>query len=326
MATAFDTASQMLHSTTEKENYMRISRLVIVGGTNLIREAFDFFYPPSSLPNKLTDPATKSKLRRTLIKPEWDKVYPPTGGCGESKDFDITLLSKLIKTISPLASPVTGWDDLPNPTDSSLVANIVRIKVYRNAICHQYHNMEISDDDFPTLWSEVKKALISIAGFLNRDTERKWEKEIDKLFNAPLTPEAELNARELYEWYLKDMAVKECIEQGFRNVHIEQEASSQKLEEGIARVERNIQASFEEKSQRLDERVHQLERDVQDLMEGTVQRIDEGVEHLESEIRGVQVERERVDERVSQLENKLTQLRQLVMMRTDSSSEESGGK
>ena len=291
MATASDTASQILHSTTEKENYMRISRLLIVGGTNLIRGLFDLFFPPSSLPNKLTDPATKNKLRRTLIKPERDKVYPSTGGCGESKDFDITLLSKLMKTISPLAPPVTGWDDLPSLPDLSLAADIVRIKVYRNALCHQYYNMEINDDEFSTLWNDVKKALLRIAGFLSSDTKVKWEKEIDELLNDRLTPEAERNARELHEWYLKDMDVKECIEQGLKNLEIR----SQRSEESISRVERQVEHVQE-----------RLERESHDAREETVQRIDV--------------------ERNERLDNEFQQIRELISRRAASLSREQGGQ
>lgn len=337
MATASPTASHDLHSTTEKENYLRIAQLVIVIGTKLMRELFNCFFPPSSLPNKLTDPATKNQLWKTLIKPQRDVLYPSQGVCGETKDFDISLLSKLIKTICPLPPPLDGWDDLPNAADHSLSADIVRIKVYRNAISHQYPNMEISDDEFCTLWNEIKKALLRIAGFLS--TRRKWNKEINHLRNAPLTPDAEKNARELYEWYLKDMNMKEFTDQGLKNVQAEPQESSQRSEEGIARVERQlqgVQVSFEGESQRVNERVHQLEREIQDVKEETAQRIDEGVDHLDREIRGVHEGTERIEARVGRLErnvsqalqgveNEVEQLRQLVTMQAASSLGVPGG-
>lgn len=74
MATASVTPSHVLHTTNEKENYLRIARLVIVGGSNLMRDVFDFFYPPSSLSTKLTDPPTKTRLQKTLIKAQQDVV------------------------------------------------------------------------------------------------------------------------------------------------------------------------------------------------------------------------------------------------------------
>lgn len=340
MATAFPTASHVLYSTTEKETYLRVARLVIGGGTKLMREVFDYFYPPSNLPNKLTDPATKNKLWKILIKPQRDLVYPSPGVCGESKDFDISLLTKLIKTICSLSHPLTGWDGLPNTTDLSLAADIVRIKVYRNDIAHKYHNMEISDDEFSTIWNEIKMALIRIAGHINTAASKEWEKAIEELLNDPLTVEAELNAKELHEWYLKDMDVKECTEQGLKNLETELKVSSQRSEERIARVERQIQGvqvSLEGESQRFNESVHRLEREIQDVKEETSQRIDEGVQHLEREIRGVHEGTERIDERVGRLErsvpqavqgleNEVQQLRQLILMRDASSSGEPGGQ
>ena len=241
MATASATASNVLLSTIEKENYLRIARLLIVGGTELMRNVFDKFHPPSSLSIKLADPATKRQLMATLMKPQRDCVYPAAGVCGESKDFDISLLSRLLKTICPSLPPVlTGWDHLPNSTDLSVTADIVRIKVYRNDISHKYHNMEISDGQFYSLWNEIKKALIRIADFINTATRGKWEQEIDGLLTDPLTPEAEKNARELYEWHLKDMDVKECTERLQTELRESSEGIAQRMEEGVEYLEREF--------------------------------------------------------------------------------------
>ena len=291
MATDSVTASNVLHSTREKENYLRIARLVIVGGTNLMREVFDFFYPPSDLPTKLTDPATKNQLRKTLIKPQLDQLYPSPGVYGESKDFDISLLSKLIKTICPLTPPLTGWNDLPNSTDLSLSADIVRIKVYRDEISHKYHKMEIGNDEFPTFWNEIKEALKRIARYIGAAAEE-WEKAIDELLNDPLTPEAESNAKERQEWYLKDMDLKDCTEQGLKSL--------QRQIEGV-------QVSFEEKSQRLSDGVKRLERELQNAKDER-QRLSKGTERLEKEI-----------------QNTFQQFREEITRRA-SSSREPGGK
>lgn len=240
--------------------------------------------------------------------------------CGESINFDISLLSKLIKTICPLPAPVTGWDILSNSTDLSLAADIVRIKVFRNAISHKYHDMEINYVEFYTLWNEVKESLIRIAGFLNPCTGKEWKKAIDKLLNDPLKPEAESNAKELHEWYLRDMDVKEFTEQGLKNLGNEVKISSQRSEESISRVERQIE-HVQDESHRLNEGVDRLQRELHDASEETVQRIntriDEGNERLE---RGIQA--------VQEMENKLQQMNnsELIIKPAVSSSTESGGQ
>ena len=198
MATAFATANQELRSTFENENYQRLSRLIMRAGTELLRAQFDSFYPPSSLANKLSEIATK-KLLKDLLKPQHDLVYPAPGLFGESRDFDISLLSQLLKTLCPTQLPPlrSGWNNPPSRDDFSLTADIVRIKFYRNDIIHKFHSGELSDAEFCSLWDEIKIVLLRIASHISAETKLEWEEEINRLRRDPLTPEAARNAEEL---------------------------------------------------------------------------------------------------------------------------------
>ena len=53
MAAAPD-PEEILPSTSGKENFQRITRLLISGGTSLLREIFDSICPPSNLPTILS--------------------------------------------------------------------------------------------------------------------------------------------------------------------------------------------------------------------------------------------------------------------------------
>ena len=144
MAAALD-PDDVLRSSEGRDNYQRLARLLISGGTVLLREAFDIKYPQSDLSITLQNPATKKLLKAA-------KLCPSPGMCGKSIDFDITLLFRLLRTICGLAPPVTGWDALPACTDNSLESDLARINYYRNSICGQVNeNMEISDDEFSVL-------------------------------------------------------------------------------------------------------------------------------------------------------------------------------
>lgn len=201
----------MLRSTDGKDKFQRISRLLISGGTTLLREVFDRTYPPSRLPSKLKDPNTKKKLKAAkLTKPQRNCLYPSPGTYGESKDFDITLLFALLRTICNLTPPSTGWNILPAPTDHSLVAELARIKHYRNVVYgHVKENMEITDDEFLQLWENISQALIGVAANLGPTSKRNdWQTKIDKLLKDPLTAEDERNVQELQEWYKKDEDIK----------------------------------------------------------------------------------------------------------------------
>ena len=220
MATASATANQELRSTFENENYQRLSRLIMRAGTELLRAQFDSFYPPSSLANKLSEFATKQKLRKVLLKPQRDLVYPAPGLFGESRDFDISLLSQLLKTLCSTQLPPlrSGWDRLPSKDDFSLTADIVRIKFYRNDIIHKFHSGELSDAEFCSLWDEIKIVLLRIASHISAEAKLEWEEAINKLRHDPLTPEAARNAEELQEMYQKDTDTKELLAQVVRQL------------------------------------------------------------------------------------------------------------
>ena len=135
MAAASD-PKEVLRSTREKGNFQRLARLLISGGTTLLREVFDQMCPPSNLPSILKNPATEKQLKAAnLTKPQWGCLYPSTGVYGKSADFDVTLLFRLLSTICNLTPPATGWKAPPASTDHSLAADLLRIRDYRNSVC-----------------------------------------------------------------------------------------------------------------------------------------------------------------------------------------------
>ena len=214
MATA-SVASSVLQTTPGKRNFQRLSRLLIAGGTSVLREVFDSFYPPpSTLPAALNNPAVKALLKGAkLTKPQRDCLYPAPGRYGKSSDFDITLLFCLLRQICGLPSPPLGWDKLPATADQTVSDDLARVKFYRNTVYgHVSEAMEISDDQFNDLWAEISEALIRLANSISGEKGLEWQQAIAKLQNDPLTPEDEQNIQELNEWYKRDSETKEIVE------------------------------------------------------------------------------------------------------------------
>ncbi|XP_020616757.1 E3 ubiquitin-protein ligase DZIP3-like [Orbicella faveolata] len=230
MAAAPD-PDEILRSTKGKGNFQRVARLLISGGTTLLREIFDQLSPPSSLPTILKRPATQKQLKAAkLTKPQWDCLYPSPGVYGKSADFDVTLLFRLLRTICNLTPLTTGWDALPTSTDNSLVADLVRIKYYRNSVYgHVSQNMEITDDEFPQLWEDISEALLRIAGQISPTKKTAWQEAIGNFLKDPLTAEDERNVQELRRWYKNDVEVKEFIE-----------SSAQKTRKRMKRLKRSV--------------------------------------------------------------------------------------
>ena len=204
-------AEEALRSTNLKANFHRLTRLLMRGGVNLLRETFDSIHSPADLPLRLADPAIQVQLRGArLTQPEGACLYPSLGIYGKSNDFDITLIFKLLRTICNLTPPPgpRGWDDLPNGSDHTLVADLVRIKYYRNEIHGHRHSMEISDTEFVRLWEEISEALLRIAANISPAKRDEWEKSIEDLLCKPLTPNEEICIEELKTWYMQDLEVR----------------------------------------------------------------------------------------------------------------------
>ena len=227
-------AEEALRSTSTKANFHRLTRLLMRGGVQLLRETFDSIHSPADLPLILADRRIQAQLiGARLTRTERDCLYPSPGVYGKSNDFHIILIFKLLRTICSLTPPPgpRGWDDLPNDSDHTLVADLVRIKYYRNEIYGgHYPAMEISDIHFTRLWKEISEALLRIAKNISPAKREEWEKSINDLLLNPLMPNEERCIEELKTWYMKDMDLKNeflKLKQGLR------EELREELREGL---------------------------------------------------------------------------------------------
>lgn len=244
MAVALD-PKEVLRSTDGKENFQRLTRLLIGGGASLFREIFDAFCPPSQLPRKLSMPTTKSDLKAAkLTKPQWDCLYLSAGVYGKSADFDVTLLFRLLRSICGLTPPAKGWDALPDSTDHSLTADLVRIKYYRNSIYGHKQDMEISSEEFVRLWREVSEALVRLAKSISAEKETQWIEAIDHFLTDALTEKENRNVQELERWYTNDMEVKTDVQElklGMDRLEKTHKEALQEISQGIKDLQKVIQ-------------------------------------------------------------------------------------
>ena len=273
MAATLDPA-EVLHSSKGRDNFQRLARLLISGGTVLLREVFDIKCPSSNLPTTLQNPAMKKLLKAAkLTKPQKDCLYPSPGMYGKSTDFDITLLFRLLRTICGLTAPVTGWDALPASTDDSLEAYLAKIKYYRNSIYgHVKENMEIPDDKFSVLWREISEALVRIAGQVSPAKAKEWQNAIDTFLKDPLTEEDKRNEQELQHWYQNDTEVKKNLE---------------KVESSVKNLEKRLEHEVREQAQEIkDELGGKVESAVQEVQHlgQEVQHLGQEVQHLGQEV------------------------------------------
>ena len=158
-------SSSALASSEEKTNGAKLSRLLIYGGTTVLRSVFDSYHPPANLAADLN--ASYSILnnllrRRILNSHQWDKLFPPGGAAPDSNTFDITLLFLLLTKTCGLYPPPSGWHTKPPPSDTSREANLARITFIRNQLYGHIAATGVDTPTFNALWQELSAVLVAL--------------------------------------------------------------------------------------------------------------------------------------------------------------------
>ena len=197
-------------SSKETTNFARLCRLLVDAGSQALRDKFDSIHPPAGLHGILTTPPAHPELqrlrRKRILNPtQWAKIYPTNPLTLSSKDFDVTLLMLLLRNICGLTPPATGWDNLPHTTDSSVEANIARVKYYRNHVYGHASQASVDDLEFSSYWQDISTALVG----LGADAAA-----ICKLKTESMDPITEKNYQELLtEWKKGDDSTKEILDE-----------------------------------------------------------------------------------------------------------------
>ena len=158
-------APSPLASSEEKTNGSKLSRLLIDGGTTVLRNVFNHHHPPANLAADLNaNYSTLNNLlrRRVLNGHQWDKLFPPGGAMPDSNTFDITLLFLLLANICGLAPPPTGWHTKPPASDNSHEANLARVKCFRNELYGHVTSTGVDTHSFSLLWQEISPVLVAL--------------------------------------------------------------------------------------------------------------------------------------------------------------------
>lgn len=291
-----------LASSTEKTNGAKLSRLLIDGGTAVLKNTFDKYHPPESLAADLSANflTFDDLLRKRIIRQaQWDQLFPPGGANPDSNSFDITLLFLLLTTICGLSPPPSGWHTKPPPTDTSLEANLARIKLFRNELYGHVSSTGVDTPTLKALWQEISAALISLgldqAEIDRLQAERCGEDDYIQVLIDWADSEQEMKSE------LKEVKrdVKEVLQTQLEDRKTQQESSSrlEQVHEIVNKTHRAINealqthledhSSFHDTISKLDE-IHQIENETHDAIKEVRQTkledhktLQEGVSKLE---------------------------------------------
>ena len=204
-------AAPPFHATEKTANYARLCRLLVDVSSHILRETFDKKRPPENLEKVLSTPEIRDALqelrrRKVLSLSQWGKLYPAIKSSVSSRDFDITLLVVLLRNICGLVRPATGWDTLPPVTDTTLEADIARIKYYRNTVYGHASEASVDDVTFKQYWQDIQDALVRLGGAGYRSA-------IDDLKKECIDPDFAEHYKELLkQWVMDEVSIKERLD------------------------------------------------------------------------------------------------------------------
>ena len=244
MATAVQSP---LASSPEKTNGNKLTRLLIDGGTTVLRNVFDRYHPPANLASDLN--ANYSILcnllrKRILNRHQWDKLFLPGGGVPDSNTFDISLLFLLLSNICGLYPPPSGWYAKPSPGDNTVEANLARVKFYRNMLLGHITSTGVEEQTFSALWQEVSTTLHS----LGLD-----QAEIDRL-------KAERGGEEEYLDLLREWAEsEEDIKTQLKDIHQSQAIAEITINE-LRLTQLKVRETLQDNNSKLEELIDSLRK------------------------------------------------------------------
>ena len=215
MASFFDPSA-------EKTNGTRLARLLIDGGTHVLREYLHSLYPPETLSTVLNNNIVRLqdlKKRKKIFDGQWETLFPSSGDPPDTSTFDITLLHLLLREICFLTEPFTGWHNFPTENDITPEAHIVRIKFFRNELCHSI-STGIPDEQFEDKWAKISRSLVALGldqckidqlknEPIDHDTKRRVEEEVMKCDWEPRVRNVEQELQQLKE-QMSGLNVQEC--------------------------------------------------------------------------------------------------------------------
>ena len=271
-------APSPLASSVEKTNGAKLSRLLIDGGTTVLRKIFDGHHHPGNLAADLNTyyPILNKLLRRRVVNGhQWDKLFPPGGVAPDSKTFDITLLFLLLTNICGLTSPPSGWHTKPPLSNTSREANLARVKLYRNVLYGHVTTTGVDTPTFSALWTEISGVLVSLG---------LGQTEVDRL-------KAEKGGEQDYIDVLIEWAdSEEGIKSQLKNINQSQSKTYQAVED-VRQAQRKTQKTVED--------IHQTQASTQMTVEN-MHETQANTQKTVDDVRHTQVKTQKSVEEVCQ--------------------------
>ncbi|XP_060556623.1 uncharacterized protein LOC132717215, partial [Ruditapes philippinarum] len=207
------TPSQVTSSKAQQKScrLFRLQMLIIDGGLLILRNIFDQKLQNVPLVAFLKNERqtfTNLRTRGILTQVQYDLVFPSGGTAPTSTDLDITLIICLLRNIKSFGlNKKFQWNSIPAQGDTSVEADISRLKMYRNELSHISSTSGITLPIFTTKWTEIEQVLLRLNTAVSPIPD--LQKMIDDLKVNPLDPQAEIRVQKAIDsWQMLEKGVE----------------------------------------------------------------------------------------------------------------------
>ncbi|XP_053394433.1 uncharacterized protein LOC123524892 [Mercenaria mercenaria] len=243
-------------NTRKRVYYYRLQTLLIDGGTEVIRNVFD---------QKINIPLTvhltnnhttilQLKKKRIINQKQYDTLFsaPVLPKPLTSADLDITMLTCLLQHTCGLlkSTPNSVWFSTPAQNDTSLEAEIVRMRHFRNELAHK-KSIPLLQQYFSAMWSEIETVLLRLNGSTTNSISN-LQATINAFKTGTVDEESqERNDQLLEDWGEMDKTVLAGLEEVTQMLHDERCRTTAVVKE-VTEIRENIQAIQHKVSPRLE--------------------------------------------------------------------------
>ncbi|XP_053380366.1 uncharacterized protein LOC123559426 [Mercenaria mercenaria] len=180
----------------------RLQTLIIDGGTAVVRNIFDqkrTNVPLNILLNNEKGTINRLRASKAITQTQFDLLYPQSGQLPTIADFDLTLVICLLRNLKCCGlNKHFAWNVIPQPGDTSLEAELCRLRMFRNEISHISSTTGIHLAIFKQKWMEIEQVLNRL-NLLN--PVQNLQQFIHGYKYSPLDPKAEKKLQtEIQNW------------------------------------------------------------------------------------------------------------------------------
>ncbi|XP_070364849.1 E3 ubiquitin-protein ligase DZIP3 isoform X2 [Equus asinus] len=182
----FNTKDEMPIFKLDYNYFYHLLHIIIISGTDIVRQIFDEALPPPLLKKELLihknvlEPYYNHLWTNHPLGGAWHLLYPPKKELPQSKQFDLYLLLALIKHLNVFPAPKKGWNMEPPSSDLSKSADILRLCKYRDILLSEILMNGLTESQFNSIWKKVSDILLRL-GMKQEDIDKVKENPIENI-------------------------------------------------------------------------------------------------------------------------------------------------